>query len=132
MRLTNFTCLGLLVLVHLARQPVGLWSIADIARTYHVSRNHLMKVVSFLAHEGFVETVRGRAGGIRLARPAATISLGDLFRRTERRSARSGHRSGSIQERPDEAIFAQAYLAMHNVLDSWTILDVAASGGKAD
>lgn len=83
MRLTRYTDYSLRVLIHLALHDERLCSIGEISRAYDVSHNHLMKVVNALARDGFVETVRGRAGGMRLARPADTISVGEVVRRTE-------------------------------------------------
>lgn len=83
MRLTRYTDYSLRVLIHLALNADRLCSIGEIARTYDLSHNHLMKVVNALAHDGFVETVRGRSGGMRLARPAASITVGEVVRRTE-------------------------------------------------
>src|SRR3546814_2850586 len=53
---------SLMVLIHLALNDERLCSIGEISLTYDVSHNHLMKVVNALAHDGFIETVRGRAG----------------------------------------------------------------------
>lgn len=83
MRLTRYTDYALRVLTHLAAHPDRLCSIAEIARGYRISQNHLMKVVNDLAREGFVDSVRGRGGGIRLARSPAEISLGAVVRHTE-------------------------------------------------
>jgi len=83
MRLTRYTDYALRVLTHLAAHPDRLCSIAEIARGYRISQNHLMKVVNDLAREGFVDSVRGRGGGIRLARSPAQISLGAVVRHTE-------------------------------------------------
>lgn len=83
MRLTRYTDYSLRVLIHLALNDERLCSIGEISRTYEVSHNHLMKVVNALARDGFIETVRGRAGGMRLARPAKDISVGEVVRRTE-------------------------------------------------
>lgn len=58
-------------------------SVDDIARRYRISRNHLAKVAQRLQAEGFVETFRGRGGGMRLARPAEEIVVGDVIRRFE-------------------------------------------------
>jgi len=82
-RLTRYTDYSLRVLIHLALNDERLCSIAEIARTYDLSHNHLMKVVNGLAHDGFIETVRGRAGGMRLARAADRITVGEVVRRTE-------------------------------------------------
>lgn len=83
MRLKSYTDYALRVLMHLAARPDRLASIAEIARTYRISHNHLMKVVHDLRKEGFLDAVRGRTGGIRLARPASEISVGDVVRHTE-------------------------------------------------
>jgi Rrf2 family transcriptional regulator, nitric oxide-sensitive transcriptional repressor len=83
MRLKSYTDYALRVLMHLAARPDRLASIGEIARTYRISHNHLMKVVHDLRKEGFLDAVRGRSGGIRLARPATDISVGDVVRHTE-------------------------------------------------
>jgi len=83
MRLTRYTDYAIRVLLYLARPTEQLCSIAEIARAYGISQNHLMKVVSDLVNAGYLESVRGRYGGIRLARPAAQINIGALIRHTE-------------------------------------------------
>jgi Rrf2 family nitric oxide-sensitive transcriptional repressor len=82
-RLTRYTDYSLRVLIHLALHEDRICSIGEISRTYDISQNHLMKVVNALAHDGFVETLRGRAGGMRLARAAKDITVGEVVRRTE-------------------------------------------------
>lgn len=83
MRLTRFTDYALRVLIYLAIKPNDLSTIAEIAGKYRISQNHLMKVVHRLGKEGYVETVRGRQGGIRLARAPKTINIGEFVRRFE-------------------------------------------------
>ncbi len=83
MRLTLYSDYSLRVLVYLGTHGERLCSIGEIARSYGVSQNHLMKVVNDLARAGYVESVRGRFGGIRLARPAETLNVGDIIRHTE-------------------------------------------------
>ena len=83
MRLTRYTDYALRVLIHLGAQPDRVCSIAEIARAYGVSQNHLMKVAHDLGKAGYVEGVRGRTGGIRLARPPETINVGAVLREME-------------------------------------------------
>ena len=83
MRLSLQTDYALRVLIHLAAHPDRLASIAEIARSYAISENHLMKVVNLLGRLGFVRTVRGRGGGIGLALPAGEIIIGKVVRQTE-------------------------------------------------
>ena len=83
MKLKSYTDYALRVLMHLAARPDRLASIGEIARTHRISHNHLMKVVHDLRKQGFLDAVRGRSGGIRLARPASEISVGEVVRHTE-------------------------------------------------
>jgi Rrf2 family nitric oxide-sensitive transcriptional repressor len=83
MRLTVYSDYSLRLLMYAALRPGELVTIQQVADAYGISRNHLMKVAFELGRHGFLETVRGRGGGVRLARPAERIGLGDVVRRTE-------------------------------------------------
>lgn len=87
MRLTAFTDFALRALMRLAGEPERTLTTDEIAREFKISRNHLTKVVRELAEGGFVATHRGAAGGIKLARPAETITLGEVVRLLEARYA---------------------------------------------
>jgi len=82
-RLTRYTDYALRVLLYLGARPERLCSIAEMARAYGISQNHLMKVVHDLGKAGFVASVRGRTGGIRLARPPEQIVIGSVVRHAE-------------------------------------------------
>jgi Rrf2 family nitric oxide-sensitive transcriptional repressor len=78
-----FTDYAMRVLLYLGTRSDRLCSIAEIARAYRISQNHLMKVVNQLARGGYVASVRGRYGGIKLARAPDEINVGRLVRETE-------------------------------------------------
>ncbi len=83
MRLTAFTDFGLRLLMRLAGAPDRSFTTAEIADEFRISRHHLTKVAAELAAAGVVESRRGAGGGLRLARPAATITIGEVVRRLE-------------------------------------------------
>lgn len=83
MRLTSFSEFSLRVLIFVAVHPERRATIAQIARAYGISENHLVKVVHFLGKAGFLANERGRHGGIRLARAARDINVGAVVRRAE-------------------------------------------------
>lgn len=89
MQLSLQTDYALRTLMALATAPRQL-SVDEIARRYDISRNHLAKVAQRLQAEGYVETFRGRGGGMRLARPASEIAVGDVVRRIENLDAFAG------------------------------------------
>ena len=82
-QLTKFTDYAFRVLMYADAANGELVTIDEITRAYGVSRAHLMKVVNALTQAGFLTAVRGRSGGLRLARPAKEISLGEIVRLTE-------------------------------------------------
>lgn len=83
MRLTKYTDYGIRVLIHLGLIDGELGSIREIAKAFGISQDHLKKVVHDLSGAGFIESVRGRNGGIRLAHPPEQINLGSVLRHTE-------------------------------------------------
>ncbi|AUC98168.1 MULTISPECIES: Rrf2 family transcriptional regulator [Bradyrhizobium] len=87
MRLTSFTDFALRALMRLAGEPDRSFATGEIAAEFGISRNHLAKVVRDLAETGFIATQRGAGGGFALARPAETITLGQVVRALEGGSA---------------------------------------------
>ena len=83
MRLTLNTDFALRVLIHVGLCGDKLTRINDIAQSFGISKAHLMKVVNDLSRNGYLETVRGRNGGIRLMREPRHINIGQVVRDTE-------------------------------------------------
>lgn len=83
MQLTQYTDFALRVLLALGLNPGQQHTVTELARAYRISRNHLVKVVARLAELGYVETQRGKGGGMRLARAPEAIRIGDVVRSME-------------------------------------------------
>lgn len=83
MRLTLFSDYSLRLLLYLAAHPGRKVALSEVTDAYGVSKNHLIKIVQMMVAEGFVESSRGRGGGLRLARRPEDINVGALVRITE-------------------------------------------------
>lgn len=83
MRLTTRTNLAMRTLMFCAVNPDRIVRKHEVAQTCNASENHLAQVIHLLAQKGFLKTVRGRAGGLMLGRPAQDICVGEVFRTFE-------------------------------------------------
>lgn len=83
MQLTLYTDYALRTLIALGLNPGGKLTVTDVSKAYGISRHHLVKVVARLAESGFVDTARGKGGGMRLARAPREICIGDVVRDME-------------------------------------------------
>ncbi|OOE37870.1 transcriptional repressor NsrR [Salinivibrio kushneri] len=84
MQLTSFTDYGLRTLIFLASLPEGeLTNITEVTRLFGVSRNHMVKVINRLGQLGYIQTVRGKNGGIRLLQAPTAITVGQVVRDLE-------------------------------------------------
>lgn len=130
MRLTTFTDYTIRVLICMGLQPGRLTTVAELAQRYDISRNHLTKVIHYLGQQGYIETIRGKGGGIRLAKEAKSINLGTLVRDTEKSSVLAECFSKeSCQCRILPAcrltgILREAQEAFYRVLDKYTLSDL--------
>lgn len=130
MRLTSFTDYSLRVLIYLGLRRERLATIAEIAAAYGISKNHLMKVVHHLGQQGYIDTLRGKSGGIRLARPPAEINLGELIRATEASTVLVECFAPDASECRIEPVCAlrgileRSLKAFYAVLDDYTLADV--------
>jgi Rrf2 family protein len=132
MRLTKQTAYSIRILIHCAQTPDRFVKTSEIARLHQITDHNVAKIVPMLVHAGFVATARGRSGGIRLAKPAEDIRIGDIVRATESTHMEAdcyGVDAGECAIRPrapinqmlDEAL--DAFIA---VLDQHTLHDLVA------
>lgn len=131
MKLTLYTDYSLRVLLYLASAPDKnrLVQIKDIAESYGISKNHLMKVTFHLGKLGYVETIRGRNGGLKLAVLPEDINIGKLVRQTEEDfhmvECFQDHASCIISPNCKlKGILYQALQAFLSVLDQYTLKDL--------
>ncbi|MDQ4420635.1 Rrf2 family transcriptional regulator [Sphingobium sp. DEHP117] len=130
MQLTRHTDFALRVLLYLAKNADQHCAISAIAAHYGISHNHLMKVVHQLGKKGFVTAVRGRYGGIKLAREPGDINIGEVVLAME--SDLSIAACGTCRIGGDcglQGLFGQALSAFLDVLRRYSLADIAARTG---
>jgi len=131
MRLTLWTDYALRTLIYVGANAGRLSTIAEIAGSFAVSKTHLMKVVNRLGQQGYIATVRGKGGGIRLARPPAEIRIGTVVRDTEEELAVMGCLAKTGFCRIEgccvlRRALGEATLAFLRTLDGYTLADLLA------
>lgn len=129
MRLTSFSDFALRLLMYAAVHDDRLITIEEVSEVYDISRAHLMKVTNTLTRAGFLKAVRGRSGGLTLAKAPRKIGVGEVIRATEPDFAlvecfgvdnqcvitRSCRLRGILQE---------GLAAFNSVLDKYTLADL--------
>ena len=139
MRLTLHTDYAIRVLLHAGRSGGKLVTIHDIAESHGISKNHLTKVVHQLGKGGYLHTVRGKFGGVRLAVPPEDVRLGQfvLFTEGDLALARCMDKDNSAKD--DSALclikatcvarqaFEKGLIAFIDVLDQYTLADMLAA-----
>jgi Rrf2 family transcriptional regulator, nitric oxide-sensitive transcriptional repressor len=129
MYLTRQADYTLRLLIHLALQPDEPATIQQIADRYGISRNHLMKVANRAVQAGYVQGVRGRSGGLKLARKPKEIGIGEVLRTIEDWSMvecfdPEANRCPITGGCGLQAILQEALAAYFSVLDRYSLADV--------
>ena len=134
MRLTKSTSHAIRILIDCARAEDQLIKVAELSERLEITQQNVFKIVNFLARAGLIEAVRGRNGGVKLARPAHEIRIGDVVRATEvthvaieEDAALGAREHGHGVNR----VLDDALDAFIDVLDRHTIADMARSQSAA-
>jgi len=136
MHLTSYTDYCLRVLIYLAMlEEDRLATIQEIAESYGISRNHLMKVVHQLNRKGYIHSIRGKHGGLKLRLAPEEINVGVLVRETEQdmnlvECFASGNQCVITPVCGLKRMFAEALSSFLKTLDSYTLADVLPSHHK--
>ncbi|HEY0837732.1 MAG TPA: Rrf2 family transcriptional regulator [Azospirillum sp.] len=134
MQITRFTDYAIRVLTYCAVRGGELATTQEIAERYGISTNHLVKVVQELSRHGYLEAVRGKGGGIRLARPPEQIDLGELIGRLEEMDLAECFATGNACRITPAcrmtAILAEARAAFLAALSRHTLADVVRPQGE--
>lgn len=138
MRLTTFTDYTIRVLIFLALDREKLATVGELATSYGVSHNHLTKVVHYLGQQGYIETLRGKGGGIRLALSPDVINIGVLIRQTEQNSILVecfNPESSQCRILPAcrlAGVLTEAQEAFYQVLEKYTLADLMDNASALD
>ncbi|RKG32928.1 Rrf2 family transcriptional regulator [Acinetobacter guerrae] len=134
MQLNKFTDYALRILMYISRPSEMPYTIAEIARDLHVSQNHLVKIVHFMAKQEWIITTRGKGGGLRLNPKALELTLGKIVRILQ-----GDHQIVECNTPPCvlrahcglKGILDQALESFYLALDQYTLADVLAAPPSA-
>ena len=138
MRLTKQTNYAIRIMMYCAANEGKLSQIPEIASAYNLSEAFLFKILKPIVKHGFVESIRGRNGGIRLARPSAEIKLSEVVRITEDNFAMADCFDADGTDCPLldhcglNSALKEALDAFFAVLDKYTINDIANNHSRID
>jgi Rrf2 family nitric oxide-sensitive transcriptional repressor len=129
MRLTGFSDYALRMLMYAASAEGRLITIEETARTFRLPKTHLNKVANVLTRGGFLIGIRGRAGGLMLARRPETICIGDVVRLTEPdftlvECFSTGNQCVLTNCCKLSGVLNEALASFHRTLDSYTLADI--------
>lgn len=130
MRLTKQSAYAVQIVTHCALAKGELSRIADIAERYNITKHNVAKTVPILVRHGIIEGIRGRNGGIKLARPASQISIGEIVRASEITHLEADIFSGEEIDSairsaaPINQMFDAALEAFISILDAHTVEDM--------
>lgn len=134
MKLTSYTDYSLRVLMFLAMKNENeLSNIDEISKAYNIKKNHLTKIIHELGKLGYVETIRGRNGGVRLKKKPEEINIGEVVRRTEEDFYLLDcfdERTNSCALSPIcrfKSVLNEALRAFFEVLDHYTLRDITSN-----
>ncbi len=132
MRLTKQTGYALRILIQCALNEGRSSTVAEVARQQHITEHNVFKIVPILVEGGFLETSRGRGGGIRLAKTADEIRIGDVVRVTEETHIQADCFGGGADcairpVAPINRILGDALGAFVEVLDQHTLADIVSA-----
>ncbi|ASJ98477.1 MULTISPECIES: Rrf2 family transcriptional regulator [Shewanella] len=132
MQLTRYTDFGIRTLMYLALSPERdtLFRIAEITEVFDLSANHVSKIVHHLGKEGYLHTVRGKAGGFKLGKPADQINIGTLVRTLENSLSPIDCSKPYCRFLPAcqlKGVLAEAVNAYLAVLDQYTLADIVSN-----
>lgn len=129
MRITKQTGYAIRILIDCAMADGALVKVADVSKRLGITKPNVFKIVHVLSRTGFVGAVRGPSGGVRLAKPASEIKIGDVVRAievTNSQVARDAANDG-LESRSLHSVFDDAFGAFISVLDQHTLADLASA-----
>lgn len=129
MQITRYTDYSLRVLIYLAINNQRLSTINEIAQSYDISKNHLMKIVQQLNIEEYIVAIRGKNGGIKLNKTPSDINIGTLVRNIEDKTKLiecfgAGNQCVITPSCQLKQIFAKAQQSFYKTLDAYTLQDL--------